>query len=97
MQRTPRPGADLNIHVPLGTVVKDAVTNAVLADLAADGARVVVAGGGRGGGPLATAGARRAVRLELKTLADVGLVRPMPAVPYPYCNPNPRMRLTAAF
>ncbi len=81
---------DLVIRVPPGTVVHDARRGFVLKDLAAVGDRVVVAGGGRGGkgnlrfksstnraprestpgGP----GEARTLRLELKIIAEVGLV-----------------------
>jgi GTP-binding protein len=82
-------GADVELAVPLGTVVKDA-NGEVLADLVTAGERFVVARGGRGGlGNAALASARRKapgfallgepgdggdVVLELKSLADVALV-----------------------
>lgn len=82
-------GEDLVLAVPAGTVVKDA-SGAILADLVGLGAEHVVARGGRGGlGNKALASPRRKapgfallgepgdqldVVLELKTLADVGLV-----------------------
>src|SRR3954451_4366360 len=82
-------GGDIELAVPLGTVVKDA-TGEVLADLVTAGERFVVARGGRGGlGNAALASARRKVPcfallvepgdggdvvLELKTVADVALV-----------------------
>lgn len=83
-------GEDVVLAVPDGTVVWDADTGEVLADLVGTDAEVVVAGGGRGGlgnAALATAarkapgfallgeeGESRTIRLELKVLADVGLV-----------------------
>jgi GTP-binding protein len=82
-------GADLLVRVPDGTVVKDE-TGEVLADLIGVGTRYIAAQGGRGGlGNAALASARRkapgfALRgepgeerrlvLELKTVADAGLV-----------------------
>ena len=83
-------GEDVVLAVPDGTVVSDADTGEVLADLIGDGAEVVVAAGGRGGlGNAALAssarkapgfallgeeGEERTITLELKVLADVGLV-----------------------
>ncbi len=82
-------GADIELHVPVGTVATDA-NGEVLADLVVPGTRVVIAEGGRGGlGNAALASTRRRapgfallgepgdtldVNLELKTVADVGLV-----------------------
>src|SRR6266487_6773129 len=82
-------GADLVLRVPDGTVVK-AADGAVLADLIGAGTRFVAARGGRGGlgnAALASArrkapgfalrgepGAARTLVLELKTIADAGLV-----------------------
>ena len=83
-------GDDIVLAVPDGTVVVDADTGATLADLVGAGAEVVVAAGGRGGlGNAALAstnrkapgfallgeeGESRRVVLELKVLADIGLV-----------------------
>ncbi len=83
-------GNDIIVPVPEGTVVADAETGEVLADLVGDGAELVVAAGGRGGlgnESLASAarkapgfallgeeGEHRTITLELKVLADVGLV-----------------------
>jgi GTP-binding protein len=83
-------GEDVVLPVPDGTVVTDADTGEVLADLTGEGAEVVVAQGGRGGlgnAALASAarkapgfallgeeGETRTVTLELKVVADVGLV-----------------------
>jgi GTP-binding protein len=81
---------DLVVKVPPGTVVMDAATKQVLADLTEHGQRFIVAKGGRGGRgntrfatPANPApemaengepGEERDVILELKLLADVGLV-----------------------
>jgi GTP-binding protein len=83
-------GDDMILQVPVGTVVFDAQTNETIADLATPGQRVLVAHGGRGGRgnqhfakPWHQApreheeglpGEERHLRLELKLLADVGLV-----------------------
>lgn len=88
--RTGKDGGDLVIHVPVGTIVKDKDTDEVLGDLIEHGQRVIAAEGGRGGrgnASFATAttqtprfaengdpGEERALQLELKLLADVGLV-----------------------
>ena len=90
MNRTGEGGADQVIVVPIGTVVKDRETEAVLADLVRDGQRYVAARGGRGGRGNAAFMNRhrrlprfrergeqvdeRSLRLELKLIADVGLV-----------------------
>ncbi|ADY72924.1 GTPase obg [Desulfurobacterium thermolithotrophum DSM 11699] len=89
-KRTGRSGEDLIIKVPVGTVVKDAETGKVLGDLNKHGQRLIVAKGGRGGrgnAEFATPtrrtpdfaepgepGEERWVELELKLLADVGLI-----------------------
>lgn len=81
---------DLVVKVPPGTVVKDLATEEVIADLVEHGQKAVVARGGRGGrGNIRFAtpanpapemaengepGQERDVVLELKILADVGLV-----------------------
>lgn len=85
-----RDGKDLTIKVPLGTVIKDAETGEVLADLDAEEMETVLASGGRGGqgnSHFATAtrqvprfaqpgeeGEEKSLVLELKLLADVGLI-----------------------
>ena len=81
---------DLFIHVPVGTVVKDIKTGNIIADLIHDRQTVLVAKGGRGGrgnARFATAQKRapqfcepgepsieRELELELKLIADVGLL-----------------------
>ena len=88
--RTGRSGADLEVRVPEGTVVLDEDGVQVLADLRGAGERWLAAPGGRGGRGNARfasstnraptrhdpgePGVERALRLELKLLADVGLV-----------------------
>ena len=83
-------GEDLTIKVPIGTIVKDAETNRVLADLSHEGQKELVLKGGRGGkgnSHFATAtrqaprfsqdgenGEEKELILELKLLADVGLI-----------------------
>ena len=83
-------GKDLLIKVPVGTVVKDAETDDILADLTENGQVVVLLKGGRGGqGNARFASAtnkapkfaqpgeeneERKLRLELKLMADVGLL-----------------------
>jgi GTP-binding protein len=83
-------GADLVLRVPPGTLVYDAETEEPLADLRAAGERVVVARGGRGGrgnrrfatptnraprhAEPRTPGEQRELRLELRVLADAGLL-----------------------
>jgi GTPase len=87
---TGRSGADLYVPVPIGTVVRDADTREALGDLTRDGEVLLVARGGKGGwgnqrfksstnraprqfGP-GLAGEKRSLELELKVLADVGLL-----------------------
>lgn len=81
---------DVVLRMPVGTVITDADTGAPIADLASDGQRALVARGGKGGlGNLhfksstnraprqftkGEEGEQRRLRLELKVLADVGLL-----------------------
>ncbi len=83
-------GADITVKVPAGTIVKDLHNGEVIADLQIDGESIVVARGGRGGRGNAEfvtpthqaprefeygrEGQERDLELELKVLADVGLV-----------------------
>ena len=87
---TGRSGKDTIITVPVGTIVYEDETQDVLADFIEDGQTAIIARGGRGGkgnSNFATAvnrvptkctpgvqGEERQLRLELKLLADVGLV-----------------------
>jgi GTP-binding protein len=85
-----RSAPDIELRVPVGTVVSDAETGETLADLARDGERALLARGGKGGlGNLhfkssvnraprqftrGEPGESRRLKLELKVLADVGLL-----------------------
>ncbi|PIO83613.1 GTPase ObgE [Loigolactobacillus backii] len=87
---TGRGAKDTFISVPPGTTVRDVETDALLADLTENGQEVIIAKGGRGGrgnihfaSPKNPApeisengepGIERQVSLELKVLADVGLI-----------------------
>ena len=88
--RTGHGGADLRIAVPVGTVVRDLDTGEQLGDLASAGQELKVAAGGKGGwgnarfksstnraprqfGP-GLPGEKRSLTLELKLIADVGLL-----------------------
>ncbi len=89
-RKTGRNGEDVVIEVPVGTIVKDHESGEVLADLEIPGSPFVVAEGGRGGrgnARFATPtdraprraedgrkGRERVVDLELKLIADVGIV-----------------------
>jgi GTP-binding protein len=87
---TGRGGGDLYIPVPIGTVVRDSETQEPLGDLTREGQELLVARGGKGGwgnarfksstnrsprqfGP-GLPGEKRLLELELKLIADVGLL-----------------------
>ena len=83
-------GSDIELRVPVGTVITDAETGAKLVDMIAHGQRALLARGGRGGlGNLhfkssinrtprqftrGEPGERRKLTMELRVLADVGLL-----------------------
>jgi GTP-binding protein len=85
-----RAGRDLELRVPVGTVIHDADDGALVADLAQDGARALLARGGQGGlgnvhfkssvnrAPRqftrGAPGESRNLALELRVLAEVGLL-----------------------
>lgn len=83
-------GEDITLRMPVGTAIYDADTEELIADLTVDGQRLCLAQGGEGGwGNIhfksstnraprqktdGKAGERRNLRMELKVLADVGLL-----------------------
>lgn len=85
-----RYGKDVVLRVPVGTLVRDALTGELIGDLSEPNAEIVAAAGGRGGLGNANfktsvnqtpsyaqpgeAGGERAILLELKLLADVGII-----------------------
>lgn len=88
--RTGRDGEDLVLRVPIGTVIRDADSGELIGEIIEDGQDLLVAKGGRGGRgneAFATStrqaptywepgaeGETRRIALELKLIADVGLV-----------------------
>ncbi len=88
--KTGRSGEHVVLEVPVGTLIRDSATGKILGDLVAHGEEFLGAKGGRGGrgnGEFATStnqaprqfeqggpGEEREIELELKLLADVGLV-----------------------
>jgi len=89
-QRTGKSAEDIVVRVPLGTIVRNVETDEVIGDVTQPGQRLLVARGGSGGNgnihfkssvnrtprqfTEGTAGEERALHLELKVLADVGLL-----------------------
>jgi len=89
-QKTGRNGSNLIIEIPPGTLVKDAATNEILKDFTAAGESYSVVNGGRGGlgnarfksstnrtpryAQPGEPGQSRELKLELKLLADVGII-----------------------
>ena len=85
-----RRGDDREIKVPVGTIIRDAATSELIGDLQASGERVIVAAGGRGGKGNAhfvssthrsprfaqpgEPGQDRELEIELRLLADVGII-----------------------
>jgi GTP-binding protein len=85
-----RGAEDIVLRMPVGTVIADADTGEFVADLATDGERALIARGGKGGlgnihfksstnraprqATPGEAGEQRRLKLELKVLADVGLL-----------------------
>lgn len=83
-------GDDIVIHVPVGTIVRDSTTGEMLADLSHSGEEILLARGGEGGRGNASFvtsvrqapricerglhGEKRSIDLELKLLADVGII-----------------------
>ncbi len=83
-------GEDMILRVPVGTIVKEAETDKLIADLTHDGEQVVVARGGLGGkgnanfksstrqapdfAELGEPGEERELKLELKLIADIAII-----------------------
>ena len=80
--KTGRGGVNQELRVPVGTIIRDLETDQLVRDLSAANMRVIAAKGGRGGrgnqknqtpAP-AESGEEKTLHLELKLIADVGLV-----------------------
>ncbi|MGH7794520.1 MAG: GTPase ObgE [Candidatus Binatia bacterium] len=85
-----RRGDDRVIHVPVGTIIRDAATGELIGDLPTAGERMIIAAGGRGGKGNAhfvssthrsprfaqpgEPGEERELEIELRLLADVGII-----------------------
>ncbi len=83
-------GEDLEILLPVGTLIRESTTGGVIADMTEHGQRVIIAKGGKGGrgnwhfrsatrqaptfSEQGRSGVQREVILELKMIADVGLI-----------------------
>jgi len=88
--RTGKSGQDTIIRVPAGTIIKEEETDKILADLVNENEEIILARGGRGGkgnsefatsinqaprkATKGTPGEEHTIQLELKLLADVGLI-----------------------
>ena len=88
--KTGKSGRDVVLQVPVGTLIRNVQTGDIIGDFVRDGDELVVAQGGRGGRgnaafatstnqaprryELGTPGEERDIELELKLLADVGLI-----------------------
>jgi len=90
VNRSGKDGVDLRVAIPFGTVIKNAVTQEIIADLTEVGTEVIILKGGRGGrgnsrfkkatrqtphfSEKGELGAELWVELEMKLIADVGLI-----------------------
>ncbi len=89
-RRSGKDGEDLEILLPVGTLIREAKTGGIIADMTENGQRVIIARGGKGGrgnwhfktatrqaptfSEQGRSGVEREVILELKMIADVGLI-----------------------